>query len=103
MQDMHSDTGWCGCAELAENLLWRPPASDRLRVKDDVQRLMTEPMDRGSMGMSPALYAWWAGEAGPGLAWTQEEEAARASYSRSAPDLPHQQSVCICLSWGLSG
>ena len=85
MQTMHFDTQCYGCAELAENLLSRPLASNRLRVKDDVQRLMTEPVDRVSMGMSPALYAWWAGEAGPGLAWTQEEEAARVSYSRSAP------------------
>ena len=85
---MHADTEWFGCAELAENLLSRPLASNRLRVKDDVQRLMTEPIDRVSIGISPALYAWWAGEAGPGLAWMQEEQAARASYSRSAPDLP---------------
>lgn len=64
--------------ELAETLLSRPLTVAWSRGTGDAPAERPE----RNLGLSPGLQAWWAGKHGSNSAWQQEEETARASYSR---------------------
>jgi len=70
-------------AEVAEGLisalLSTSPAQEHL----EMAALLAERPRDDTLGMTPGVLSWWAGQAGPSQAWEREAAEERAAYSKS--------------------